>query len=135
MENGGGFVASSLDEAVHVAVGDGEAVVVVRGALVLRRAGVMRHAIHSVLDAGVRRIAVDLGCVTDVDPAGLAPLVVAARQLRASGGGLRFTATSTACTEAMRRLHLFSDALTDSAIPEQQPRNGAPAISSPAPTS
>jgi anti-anti-sigma regulatory factor len=84
--------------------------VTVQGPLVMRASSELRRVLTQALDSGVRRLEIDLSGVTEVDPAGLANLVVAARRLQASreqGGGLHIVAVSGSCADAMRRLHLF----------------------------
>ncbi len=92
----------------------------VSGPLVLHTAGEMRHVLHEALAGAVRRLDIDLSGVTDVDPAGLATLVIAARRLQArpDGHALQLTAVSRVCASTMRRLHLFPQQLA--AIAHQQ---------------
>jgi ABC-type transporter Mla MlaB component len=105
-----GPIADEARAVVEMSLDDQEGVLVVRGALVVRAVGSLLQAVHTALDGGVRRLTFDLRDVTEVDPAGLAPLVIATRRLRAVGGAVRFVAVSTPCLEVMRRLHVLADA-------------------------
>jgi anti-anti-sigma regulatory factor len=84
---------------------------VIRGALVARISTTLSRAVHHAIAPGTRVLELDLTGVTDVDPAGLAPFVVAARRLRGTNGSVRFIAVSVKCAETMQRLHLFTEAI------------------------
>jgi anti-anti-sigma regulatory factor len=64
-----------------------------------------------VLDAGVRRLEIDLSGVREIDRAGVAALFVVYKRLRSDGGALQFSAVSAECEHAMRQRHLFNEEL------------------------
>jgi anti-anti-sigma factor len=72
----------------------GIALVTIAGAIDLTTAPTLRDAIHGLLEAGARRIVVDLGSVVFCDSIGLGTFVYAHNHCSASGGALRLAAPS-----------------------------------------
>jgi anti-anti-sigma factor len=84
----------------------------------------VRQVMRPLLNDGVRRLDIDLSGITDVEPSGLAAMVLVARQSRALQGTVRLLAVSATCAEAMRRRHLFVEQLASLAC--SQPARAVP---------
>jgi anti-anti-sigma regulatory factor len=94
--------------------------IVVTGPLVLESTSLLRAVLVSALDGGAIEVRLDLGAVSDIDTAGLATLVMAARRLRGSGV-LRFCAMSRICVDTMDQLHLFTAERQDAQSHDRSP--------------
>jgi anti-anti-sigma factor len=79
------------------------------GTLCRTDAPAVRRRLDRLIDAGVRRIDLDLAGISDADATGLATLVTAYRRVRGRGGHLSFSALSDECVRILSRLHLFVD--------------------------
>jgi ABC-type transporter Mla MlaB component len=78
----------------------------VSGQLTWRTSRRLHASFRRVVDEGARELHVDLRSVTEVDPAGIAVLLVYARLLPTLGGGLRVSAASSGCAALLQRMQL-----------------------------
>lgn len=100
MMSGGGVSVSGLT-VDHVALAPDHALIVFRGVLNRTTAAQLDASVEQILDAGAHFLVADLSQVTRCDPAALASLAYAARQLSLRQGWLRLVATSPAVITAL----------------------------------
>jgi anti-anti-sigma regulatory factor len=76
----------------------------VTGSMTARNSRSLHVAFRRIVDRGARHVVVDLSSVGDIDPAGVAVLLVYARLLRSLGGLLEVAAASPECRDLLSRM-------------------------------